>query len=131
VVAVRGETATVELDRSAACGGCRLCSAFGDKMRLDLPAIEGLEPGQRVVVGLTGSVSMRSVLLLFGLPLVGLVAGALLGQAAPIPGLSADATSAVLAFALLAAAFGVALLYERTAAARSLPHPTILRMDTQ
>jgi len=129
VVAVEGARATVELERSERCAGCGLCAALsGGKMRLVLDAVDGLEPGQAVVVALDRSVSLRSVLLLFGLPLAGLVGGVLIGRWVSLPGLSKDAASALLAVILLVAAFRIALLCERRAA-RTLPRPTIVRIE--
>ena len=122
----------MELERTRGCGSCGLCSAGdGGRMRLVLKPIEGLRSGQTVVVAVDRSVSMRSVLLLFGLPLAGLVGGAVLGRFLPIPGLGADLSSAALAVAFLAVTLGVAVLYERRLAPRSLPPPRILRIESE
>ena len=136
VVAVEGGKATVELDRNERCDGCGLCAATGGgQMRLVLDATalldKGLRPGRTVIVAIDRSVSLRSVFLLFGLPLVGLVAGAAIGHVCPLPGMKPDASSALLAVVLLVAAFVVALLYERKFAAKTLPQPTILRIESE
>lgn len=100
-------------------------------MQLVLDAIEGLEPDQAVVVAVDRSVSLRSVFLLLGVPLVGFIGGAVLGHARPLPGMTPDGSAALLAIALLGVAFTGAILYERRAAAKTVPQPTILRIETK
>jgi len=132
VIAVSAGQATVEMEPSARCGGCGLCAGTGaGKMRLRLEALDGLEPGQVVIVAVERAVSLRSVGLLLGLPLLGLVGGAVLGHAHPVLGLSPDGSSVLLAIALLGLAFFVALLYDRKVASRTAPRPTILRVEKE
>ena len=131
VVGMENGVAMVELDPQERCAGCGLCAASEGKMRLTLDAVEGLKPGQVVIVGIDRSRFLRSLFLLFGLPLIGLVAGAVLGAAHPIPGMTGDASAAVLAVVLLVAAFLVALLYDRKVAAKAMPQPTILRIESE
>jgi len=130
VVAVGDGRATVEIARNEHCAGCGLCSVAGGKGRLTLDAIPGLETGQTVVVAVHRSASLRSIFLLFGLPASGLVTGALIGRSWPLAGLSAEASAAVLALGLLAATFAVAVIYDRTVAAKTAPRPTLLRTET-
>ena len=130
VVAVRAGKATVELAPEERCGACGLCSAFGGRMRIDLDAVDGLERGQTVIVAVPDSPSLRSILLLFGLPLAALVGGAALGQYRPFPGLGPDASSVVLALGLLLAAFLVAVAVDRKTGARGNARPAILRIES-
>jgi sigma-E factor negative regulatory protein RseC len=124
--------ATLELDRDASCGSCGLCGAAGGgKMRLVLDAIEGISPGQTVIVAIDRTVSIRGIALLFGLPLLGLVIGALVGFTWPIPSLSAEASGALLAVALLVVALLFAMLYDRKVASKSTPQPIILRIESE
>ena len=60
-------------------------------MWLVVDAIDGLGPGQIVVVAIDRSVSFASVFFLFGLPLAGLIAGALIGHSFPVFGIAPDA----------------------------------------
>jgi len=131
VVAVDGGKATVELAPHEGCGSCGLCLAAGKKMRLALDAVDGVQPGQTVIVAIDRSVSLRSVFLLFGLPLLGLVAGAVIGQVLPVPGVAPDASSLLYAVVLMMAALLAAVLYDRKAAARTAPRPTILRIESK
>ena len=132
VVAVHNARATVELEPSGHCGGCAMAALCGErKYRFELDAVPGLEPGQTVVVALDRSGSLRGILLLFGLPLVGLVSGVLLGQSYPIFHLSPEVSSVVLALMFVAVAAVVALIYEKKVAAKNAPQPTIVRTEDQ
>ncbi|MFH1731362.1 MAG: SoxR reducing system RseC family protein [Planctomycetota bacterium] len=132
VVAVDRGKATVELDQSDHCRSCGLCvSAAGRKMSLVVDAIDGLGPGRTVVVAIDRSASFASVFFLFGLPLAGLIAGALIGYSFPVFGMTPDASAAVLGIGFLVAAFFVALLYDRKFAAKRIPSPTIVRIEPE
>ncbi len=98
-------------------------------MRLTVDAVDGLEPGQKVVVAIDRSVSLRSVLLLFGLPLAGLVAGAVAGNTWPFLGLTRDACSVVLAGVLLVVSFLVARRCDRRTK-REPERPAIVRIES-
>lgn len=100
-------------------------------MSLVVDAIDGLEPGQTVVVAIDRSVSFASVFFLFGLPLAGLIAGALIGSSFPIFGMAPDASAVLLGIGLLVAAFFAALLYDRKFAAKRIPSPTIVRIEPE
>jgi len=130
VVSVAGGRATVELEPHEGCGSCGLCLAAGKKMRLELDAIDGVRPGQAVIVAIERSVSFRIAFMLFGLPLVGLVGGVVIGQVWPVPGATVDASSLLCAAALLVAGLFAAILYDRKVA-RTAPRPTILRIESK
>ena len=100
-------------------------------MSLEVDAVEGIGPGRKVVVAVDRSVSLAGIFFLFGLPLVGLVAGAVIGHFCPFFGLSGEASAVVLGLALQAAAFVVALVYDRKVAAKRTPKPRIVRIDPE
>ncbi len=129
VVSVQDGQATLELEAQACCGSCGLCRAFGGGMRLDVEAVEGLKPGQTVVVAQSRGGSLMSVFLLFGLPLIGLVAGVLLGRVWMLPGLTSDGSSVLLGVAGMGAAFLVAVMYDRKFAGKSIPRPVIVKIE--
>jgi len=130
VLAVEDGKATVELSQSEDCKSCGLCvSAAGRKMSLVVDAVDGLEPGQTVIVAIDRSTSLVSVFFLFGLPLAGLIIGAVIGHFLPFPGMSRDASAVLLGIALFAAAFLVAFIYDRTVAQKRMPKPTIVRIE--
>ncbi len=129
VLAVEGGKATLELERSERCGTCGLCSGAAGTLRLTVDAVPGLKPGQKVVIAIDRSVSLRSVLLLFGLPLAGLVVGAVVGHTWPFGGLTPDVCSVILAGALLVVSFLVARACDRRTKGASV-QPAILRIES-
>ena len=82
----------VEIQRRSACGSCQasdgcgtaaLAKAWGVRsMRTRALSTLSLQPGDEVIVGLADGVLLRGALLAYLLPLVLLLAGAMLGQAA-------------------------------------------------
>jgi positive regulator of sigma E activity len=135
VVHVADDHAVVELDPAACCGACGLCNAVAGKMRLELPTGDlpddmaaALRPGRSVVVGVPRGVPATSMLLVFGLPLLGLVGGALLGYSVPVPTLGRDLSAAVFGIGLLAVALVVAIVADRRLGHR-LPRPRLLRIE--
>ncbi len=139
VVAVERGKTTLELDRKPGCGACPLCTDTGrGGMRLELDVTgfrgkngEALKPGQNVILTIDSRASLRSVCLLFGLPLAGLIAGVVVGQLSPISGMARDASSALLGVVLLAGGFLSTMLYDRKVAAKKPPQPTIQRIESE
>lgn len=130
VVGVEGGKVLVELEPTAACKGCGLCGNMdGGRMRLEVEAVEGVRPGQRVVVSVDRSMPLRSALFLFGLPAVGFIGGLVLGQYWAVTGLGADGSSAAFGLGLLLVAYVVARVYDRKVAARRSP-PALVRIET-
>ncbi|MDD3717393.1 MAG: SoxR reducing system RseC family protein [Actinomycetota bacterium] len=85
VVAVRGGVAEVLMRRSRFCEGCGSCCVLVDSetMLAEADNRAGAKEGDRVVVDLPASVSIRAAYILYGIPLlaffVGIAAGGLLG----------------------------------------------------
>jgi sigma-E factor negative regulatory protein RseC len=90
VVAVEGGRARVEADRrsscghcdaSGSCGGSLLSELFGNRpVQVEADNAIGAAVGDRVVLGLPERVMMTGSLMLYLVPLLGLFAGALLGE---------------------------------------------------
>jgi sigma-E factor negative regulatory protein RseC len=91
VVAVDGDLAEVETWRRSACGHCAggqqgcgtslLAEVFGNRpshVRV-LNRISAL-PGDEVVIGVEEGAFLRATALLYGMPLLGLIVGAMLGK---------------------------------------------------
>ncbi len=94
VIAVEGDTVVLQTETQSACGGCQanstcgtglLAKLFPERARqpLHLP-VAGLSrpllPGQRVVLGIDESYLRHHMLLLYAVPLLGLLGGAILGD---------------------------------------------------
>ena len=90
VLSSEGELAVVETRRAAACGGCDsqnhcgtslLAGLFGKKpVRVTVHNPIGARPGDRVVVGLSGTLLTKASILLYLVPILFLVLFALAGQ---------------------------------------------------
>lgn len=90
VVAIQGDSAWVEVKRQSSCSACQSGSSCGTSviasffpqrsMRLQVPDHQGAQVGQWVMVGLDESALQSAALLVYILPLVGLIGGAILGQ---------------------------------------------------
>ncbi len=72
--------ATVVIERGAPCGSCISCKRTEDgKMLTEALNAAGAEVGDRVRINIDSSVVLRAVLIVYGVPLVGLIAGVLWG----------------------------------------------------
>jgi len=90
VLRVRGDTAEIVTDRHPACGNCAAKSGCGTSLlaawfprrhlTFELRNDIGAQPGDSVVVGLDEGLLQRGSLLLYALPLGGLLLGAVLGE---------------------------------------------------
>jgi len=110
VVAVRGDTAEVMLRRSRLCEGCGSCCVLvdDDTMLAEVDNGAGAKKGDRVIVDIPASVSVRAAYILYGIPLlaflVGLGVGAVLGSALSGGGFSV-VFGLIFGFALLALSY--------------------------
>jgi len=90
VVRVRGEMAEIDTERRAACSSCAAKGGCGTsllatwfpqrRLTFELRNDIGAKVGDSVVVGLDEGLLQRGSLLLYALPLAGLLLGALLGE---------------------------------------------------
>jgi sigma-E factor negative regulatory protein RseC len=113
VVSVHGDRARVVIERQTACGGCAGKTGCGTRflaewlpqrqLSFDLDNRIGARVGERVVVGIDEARFQRYAVMLYALPVFGLLAGAVFGQTLfPFLGLSAELGS------VLAGLLGVA-----------------------
>ncbi|MFP4057817.1 MAG: SoxR reducing system RseC family protein [Candidatus Brocadiia bacterium] len=129
VVAVEGDTARVRVQPGPHCGGCCACSMLGGgPPELELSAPEPLHVGDRVVVEVDTSGTTLGAVLVFVLPLLGLVAGVVVGHHARPFGTSGNAGGLILGFGLLLALFGMAMAVDRWFLRRRVAAPTIVRV---
>lgn len=81
VVLDKGKTAVVRFKKSDACGHCNACFRLGGneaEVELDNPL--RAKAGDEVVIELHGKSVLSASLIVYGVPLVGLVAGVALGS---------------------------------------------------
>ena len=90
VVRVEGNIAEIVIEKQSACGSCSakagcgtslLSTWFGRRqLRLNLDNVIAAKPGDTVVLGMDEASLQRGSLLLYALPLAGLLVGAIAGE---------------------------------------------------
>ncbi|HUT33786.1 MAG TPA: SoxR reducing system RseC family protein [Planctomycetota bacterium] len=125
VVDVEGRLARVRMKPGAQCGRCCACSALGGgdrelEVETDLPLL----PGSRVLVEIPRGNPWLSSLLLFVLPLAGLVAGVIVGAQWG----GGDAAPLLLGFGLLVALFAMAAIIDKTIIRKRQKPPAIVEV---
>jgi sigma-E factor negative regulatory protein RseC len=101
IVRVTGERALVRINRSASCEGCQSAGACHildgrNEMEAEAYNIAGAKEGDRVLLEINPSVAVKVAFIIYLLPVIALIAGAIVGQKlGPDYSLSAD-TSAIL-----------------------------------
>lgn len=92
------------------CDGCRACTmGFGNVRRMKVDAPEGLKAGDEVVVEVTLPSVYWGILLLFALPIVGLLVGGGVGEMAA-RGLGVEDAANTVSIVAGIAGFGLGLL---------------------
>ena len=127
VVGVEGERVRVRLRAGPQCGSCCACAAMGGGEReLEVAADEPPAVGSRVVVEISAPNAVLGAVLVFVVPLIGLVGGVLVGDYWQPLGLSGNADSLVLGFGLLAVLLGAGAAIDRFVLRARLPEPAIV-----
>ena len=121
VVEVCPDRARVQTLRSGSCGSCKAkggCSGLGGgrEARVWVADPLGVAVGDRVVIAVPGATVVRASLFLYLVPVLALLAGAVLGnRLAPDLGLHPDLGAAGLGVLAMTLAFGVARFAGRQA----------------
>lgn len=132
VVDVEGHRVTVRMQPGPQCGSCCACATLGGGEReLEVTAADPPPVGAHVVVEVSTPNAALGALLIFGLPLLGLVGGVLIGHHLQPFGLSGDADGLVLGFGLLVLVFAGAAALDRLVLRPRLPKPQIVRVLDQ
>jgi positive regulator of sigma E activity len=128
VVGVQGHLVRVRMKPGPDCGTCCACSVLGGGQReLEFPTDKPVSAGDRVLVDIGPTSSLLSTLLLFVLPLIGLVAGVIIGdQWRPLG--SRESSSLVLGFGLVALLYAFAAILDRAWLRKRQPQPTIVEV---
>lgn len=131
----RNGRALLWVDRSSACGSCKARAACGQGLarsltgkaaghELEVACSTPLRPGDQVVLAVDENLLVRGALLVYLLPLLALLLGALLGQWLQ----ASEGVSIVLGFAGFAAAFGWLALRNRQYAKQACMQPKVVRV---
>jgi sigma-E factor negative regulatory protein RseC len=134
VVAVEHGLAWLEPDQTTSCGGCKAAKVCGVDAgsprlvarRFSMPNAHDLHVGERVVVGIEEGTVLRASAILYGVPLLTLLAGGLVAQ--KVYGMG-DLGSAAAAIAGLLAGLMVVRLLTRRSSARGDHAPRFIRRD--
>ena len=133
VASVEGDRVWVEKARKSACGSCEKSCASSmvadyidqGTVRLAVTSLVAVQPGDRVVVGIPENTIVLGSLGVYLLPLVGLLAGAMLGE---FIGLSFMVPDFAAVFGGLAGLAGtLALLRSTSVLSRNAPQAVVLR----
>ena len=129
VVEVQPGRARVQTRRSGSCENCKArsgCTGLGGGREARVWVVDplGVKIDDEVIIAVPGGTVVRASLLLYLIPVLALLAGAVLGnQLAPRFGLPPDLGAAVVGVSGMALAFAVA----RVAGARGVAGPKIIR----
>ncbi len=83
VIAVNGSMATVRFKRTDACGKCHACFTLNStEADIELENSVGARIGDTVLIELHSGSVLNASLIMYGIPLVALIAGVVIGSAA-------------------------------------------------
>jgi positive regulator of sigma E activity len=127
VVGLKDGRAVVRVAAGQSCSlGCRACSALAScGQELEALAAEPVEVGASVVVEIPSAGAVVSTLLIFVLPLLGLVGGVVLGQ--ELRPQSGNAIGLAIGFGLFVVLFAVAYFVDRRLVQPRMPEPKIVK----
>lgn len=118
VISADKDTVTIKMKRGSACGKCRICVPMGEQeMVMTAQNLCGAVAGDHVQVTLQDGILIRAALLMYGLPIVALVVGALIGSAVFGDGLGTLLPAAALTAAVFFIIRGTERRRERQATA--------------
>lgn len=136
VVRCKGDLAVIKAERTTACDGCAskdaCISGKGADMLIEAFNAAGAKPGERVVFTVGSGSVLKAGLLLYLVPALCFISGAVLGQVAAgriFPGQNPDLVSGLLGAAFLAAAFLGIKLYSRFVEKDKSYRPHVLRVE--
>jgi len=130
VAKIADGTAEIELTAKDSCGSCGGCSEGDDgPARLKVEALPGISVGDRVVVE-TGEFRVTAgAILIFVVPIIGLLAGVFVGQRFPLNSVDKDLSSGIYGFALMIAGFTAAIATDRIFGRRLWQPPRIIGLS--
>ncbi len=107
VIEICGNMARVSFKRTKACGNCKACFTLGsDEAVIEIVNSAGASAGDYVAIELHAKSMVKASLIMYGLPLIGLMLGVILGS------LLSDIWAIVLGVLFSAAVYGIVHLFE-------------------
>lgn len=130
VKSVKGMIAVVSVPKKSACEGCTMgtCSAQEKSMEIEAWNGAGAEAGQRVRVSIKSNAYMKGAMMVYGLPAVALVVGAVIGKelmSRVFPASDPDVMSAVFGFAACILSFIGVKVWAQKAGGKTESKPVV------
>jgi len=128
VTSVDGLTARVNVPKKSACEGCTAGVCMTGEQSMEIVALNkaGAKAGQKVKVNIHSNVYMKSAMIIYGIPALALILGAVFGKevmAGFFMGTDPDVLSAVFGFGFLGLSFVAVKIWanRKTSEAESSP----------
>lgn len=130
VKSVQGVTAMVLVPKKSACEGCTMGACKPEDQGMEIEAFNeaGAKVGQRVRVVVRAYTYMKGTMVVYGLPAVMLVAGAVFGKelmSRMLPGRDPDILSAIFGFAAFLLSFFIIKIWTDRASRKTESRPVI------
>jgi sigma-E factor negative regulatory protein RseC len=130
VSSVIGKLAIVKVPKKSACEGCTLGTCKPEDQSMEIEAFNeaGARIGQRVRVAIKSHTYMKGSMLVYGIPALALVIGAVLGKevlSSFFPDADSDMLSAIFGFSALIFSFIIVRLWINMASKRIETKPVI------
>ncbi len=126
-----GVTATVLVEKKSSCENCGAGSACTSSEKgMEIEALNPLQAkvGQTVKVSIKAQTYLKGTMLVYGIPLVALIAGAILGQNIGekyFKEISSDIAAAIFGFAAIIIAFMVIRVWSKKTETKTADKPVI------
>jgi sigma-E factor negative regulatory protein RseC len=130
VKSVQGVTAMVQVPKKSACEGCTMGACKPEDQGMEIEAFNevGAKVGQRVRVAVKSFTYMKGTMMVYGLPAVMLVAGAIFGKefvSRIFPGRDPDILSAIFGFAAFILSFFIVKIWTSRVSKKTESRPVI------
>ena len=130
VKSVEGMTAVVAVAKKNACEGCTMgiCKPEDKSMEIEALNQAGAKAGQRVKVAIKSYTYMKGTMVVYGLPAIMLVAGAVFGKevmSRVFPASDPDILSAIFGFAAFILSFVIVKFWSGRASRKTESRPVI------
>ena len=131
VIKVEGITARVKVQKRGSCEGCAAtgaCDPSEGGMEIEALNPVHAKAGQTVKVSITAQSYLKGTMLIYGLPLIGLVAGAITGKVISeeyFKGFDSDASAALIGFTAFIITFLFVRVWSKKAETRKDYKPVI------
>lgn len=130
VKSVEGMTAVVSVPRKSACEGCTMGTCNPDDKGMEIEAWNeaGARVGQKVKVAIKSYVYMKGTIVVYGMPAVGLVVGAVVGKelmSRIFPAADPDVLSAIFGFGAFILSFIIVKIWIGRAGNKAESRPVV------